>query len=136
MMTEKRQRCGQTGKAALHASLASLSAGVSVSPEADISKPRLGSPATETDEPSVTAHEAMLALTEIFSKPNMNNTNRRTYVLGLEDGEPVLRRDEFCLAFDTAMDEMFGPKADNDGDDIVPQKLSRIFPGRRRSQDV
>ncbi len=79
----------------------------------------------------------MRALTEIFSKsPNRSNTNRRTYVLELEGGEPVFRRDELCLAFDRAMNEVFGPKADNDGDDIVPQKLSRIFPGRRRSQDV
>jgi hypothetical protein len=136
MMTEKRQRRGQTGMAARHASPASLSAGVWASPEADISKPRPASPATETGEPSVTAHEAMRALTEVFSKPNMNNTNRRTYVLELEDGEPVFRRDEFCLAFDSAMDEMFGSKGDDDGDDIVPQKLSKLFPGRRRSQDV
>ncbi len=136
MITEKRQQRGQTSKAARHALPTSLLSGANASLEANVSKPRLGSPAAATGEPSITAHEAMLALTEIFSKPNMNNTNRRTYVIELEDGEPVFRRDEFCLAFDTAMDEMFGPEADNDGDDIVPQKLSRIFPGRRRSQDV
>jgi hypothetical protein len=87
----------------------------------------------KTGEPFLTAHEAMLALTEIFSKPNRNNTDRRTYVLELEDGEPVFRRDELCLAFDNAMNEVFGPKADNNGDEIVPRKLSKIFPGRRRS---
>jgi hypothetical protein len=136
MMTEKRQQRGQTGKAARHASPTSLLSGASASPEANVSKPRLDSP-TATGETSLTAHEAMLALTEIFSNlPNRNNTNRRTYVLELEGGEPVFRRDEFCLAFDSALNEVFGPKADNDGDDIVPQKLSKLFPGRRRSHDV
>jgi hypothetical protein len=102
-------------------------------------QPRVSIESTETAtaKPYSTAHEAMLALTEIFSNlPNRNNTNRRTYVLELEDGEPVFRRDEFCLAFDSALNEVFGPKAGNDGDDIVPQKLSKLFPGRRRSQDV
>jgi hypothetical protein len=74
--------------------------------------------------------------TEADGKVTWVLANRRTYVLELEDGEPVFRRDEFCLAFDSALNEVFGPKAGNDGDDIVPQKLSKLFPGRRRSQDV
>jgi len=137
MMTEKRQRRGQTGMAARHASRTSSLSCASASPEANISKPRLGSPAIATGEPSLTAHEAMLALTEIFSNlPNRTNTNRRTYVLEVEDGEIVFPRDELCLAIDRAVNEVFGPKTDNDGDDIVPHKLSKLFPGRRRSQDV
>ena len=83
------------------------------------------------------ADEAMRALTALFSNlPKSSNTNGRKYVLEVEDGELVFRRDEFCLAFESAINEAFGRKADNDGDDIVPQKLSKLFPGRRRPQDV
>jgi hypothetical protein len=72
--------------------------------------------------------------------PNPNNTSGRKYVLELEEGELVFRRDEFCLAFESAfkgaVNEVFGPDQDDGGDDIVPQKLSKLFPGRHRSQDA
>jgi len=47
----------------------------------------------------------------------------------------VFRRDRFDLMFEKAWNEVVGPTVDNDGDDIVPQKLSKLFPGRYRSQD-
>jgi len=39
-------------------------------------------------------------------------------------------REELDLAFDDAMEKVFGPGPGNDGDDIVPQKLAKQFPGR------
>jgi hypothetical protein len=85
---------------------------------------------TATGDPLSDADEAMRALTELFSNLS-NNTSRRRYVLELENGEPVFRRDELCLAFESAMNEVFGQIADNDRDDIVPRKLSQLFPGGR-----
>jgi hypothetical protein len=42
--------------------------------------------------------------------------------------KPALPRDEIGVALDEVMLELFGP--DPDGDDIVPQKLAKLFPGR------
>ena len=41
---------------------------------------------------------------------------------------PTLPRDEFDVVFDEMMVELFGPDAD--GNEIVPQKLANLFPGR------
>ncbi len=79
------------------------------------------------------ADKAMQALFELFSNlPNTNNINRRKYVFELEDGEPVFRRDETDLAFDKIFDKVCGPNPNSDGDEIVPQKLAKQFPGRSR----
>jgi hypothetical protein len=39
--------------------------------------------------------------------------------------EPTLPRDKFDVVFDEVMTELFGP--DRDGDEIVPQKLAKLF---------
>jgi|SRR5450830_307695 hypothetical protein len=85
---------------------------------------------SETDAISAAAHEAMVALTELFSNLPKSYNNHRTYVLELENGNLVFRREELDLAFDDAMEKVFGPGPGNDGDDIVPQKLAKQFPGR------
>jgi hypothetical protein len=41
----------------------------------------------------------------------------------------TLPRDEIDVVFDEVMVELFGP--DTDGDEIVPQKLAKLFPGSR-----
>lgn len=43
--------------------------------------------------------------------------------------EPTASRDEFEVIFDDVMVELFGP--DPDGNEIVPQKLAKLFPGLR-----
>lgn len=56
--------------------------------------------------------------------------------------KPTLPRDEFEVIFDEVMVELFGP--DPDGNEIVPQKLAKLFPpdskwshlARRRSQTL
>ena len=72
------------------------------------------------------AYDPWQALFEIFSKP-MNPVKGcgRTYVLEFIAGQPVFRPTEFDLAFDSAMEEAFGPA---DGNEIVPEKLARCFP--------
>ena len=61
------------------------------------------------------------------------------YFLDYQDGEPVFRlaevpskptlpRDEFDVIFGEVMVELFGPGPE--GDEIVPQKLAKQFPGR------
>ncbi len=72
------------------------------------------------------AYDPWQALFEIFSKP-MNPVKGcgRTYVLELVAGQPVFRRTEFDLAFDSAMEKAFGPA---DGSEIVPEKLAKYFP--------
>jgi hypothetical protein len=89
---------------------------------------------TAREEPLSAADEAMAALIEMFSNmPTSSNAKGRKYLLELEEYEIVFQRDELCLAFESAMNEVFGPDADNEGNDIVPQKLSKLFPGCRRS---
>ena len=81
-------------------------------------------------------------MAELFSnRPSVPKRRCRKYVLETEDSEPVFRfaepskptlpRDEIEVAFDEVMVELFGP--DPDGDDIVPQKLARLFPARSNS---
>ena len=89
----------------------------------------------------LTPDEAFRALAELFSNlPSAPPTRgRRKYVLEYQNGEPVFRlvempskpalpRDEIGAALDEVMVELFGP--DPDGDEIVRQKLARLFPGR------
>jgi hypothetical protein len=57
----------------------------------------------------------------------------REYVLEIEDGEIVFRRDEFDLFFESLLDKVFGLDPSNEGGHIVPQKLSNLFPGRHRT---
>ena len=72
------------------------------------------------------ADKAFQALREIFSKPTKRFKGcGRTYILEFVAGQPVFRCTEFDLAFDSAMEEMFGSA---DGNEIVPEKLARVFP--------
>jgi hypothetical protein len=88
----------------------------------------------------LTTEEAFRTLAELFADdPSAPPTRtHRKYVLEYQDGEPVFRlvevpnapvppRDEFDVAFDELMVELFGP--DPDGNEIVPQKLAKLFPG-------
>ena len=84
--------------------------------------------------------EAVQRLAEIFSNlPSAPHRRCRKYFLEYPDGEPVFRfadipskptlpRDEIEVVFDEVMVELFGP--DPDGNEIVPQKLAKLFPGR------
>jgi hypothetical protein len=86
----------------------------------------------------LTTEEAFRALTELFSNlPSAPKRRCRKFVLEWQDGEPIFRlsempsklappRDEIEVAIDEVMVELFGP--DPDGDEIVPQKLARLFP--------
>jgi hypothetical protein len=88
----------------------------------------------------LTPEEGLRLLDELFGSedPNAPPTRRhRKYVLEYQDGEPVFRlaetaskstlpRDEIEVAFDEVMLELFGP--DPDGNEIVPQKLAKLFP--------
>jgi hypothetical protein len=81
-------------------------------------------------------------LAELFSNlPSAPSRRCRKYVLEYLDGEPVFRlaeapskstlpRDEIEVVFDEMMVELFGP--DPDGNEIVPQKLAKLFPGNAR----
>jgi hypothetical protein len=83
------------------------------------------------DEPKPTAEEGMQTLANLFSNGVAPcKSSGRTYVLDLKDGNLVFRRDDFCLMFDEALNDTFGPNPENNGDEIVPQKLARLFPGR------
>ena len=58
---------------------------------------------------------------------------RRTlFRLAEMPSEPTLPRDEFDVVFDEMMVELFGP--DPDGNEIVPQKLAKLFPGSPSEQ--
>ena len=95
------------------------------------------------DERESKYEEAIQRLAELFSDdPSAPPTRgRRKYVLEYLDGEPVFRlaempnkpalpRDEIEVALDEVMVELFGP--DPDGNEIVPQKLAKQFPGPTR----
>lgn len=88
----------------------------------------------------LTPEEGLQGLADLFGKDPVPTckTERRRYVLEYEDGEPVFRSaeirsepvlppSEFEVAFDEAIKEIFGP--DPDGDEIVPHKLAKLFPG-------
>jgi hypothetical protein len=78
-------------------------------------------------------------LADLFSDDPSAPPSRtcRKYFLEYQDGEPVflaqvpskptLPRDEIEVVFDEVMVELFGP--DPDGNEIVPQKLVKLFPG-------
>ena len=89
----------------------------------------------------LTTEEAFRTLAELFADdPSAPPTHtHRKYLLEHQDGEPVFRpaempskptlpRDEIDVAMDEVMLELFGP--DPDGNEIVPQKLAKLFPGR------
>jgi hypothetical protein len=82
------------------------------------------------DDLKHTPEEAMLALAELFSKgPRPCKSSGLTYLLEIADGKLVFRRDQICLAIENAINDAYGPKPDHEGDDIVPQKLAKQFPG-------
>ena len=69
------------------------------------------------------ADKAMQALVELFSKPKKTFKGRgRRYELELVSGKPTFRRD----AIDLLLEDVYGPTHD-DGNDIVPEKLAKIF---------
>ena len=80
-----------------------------------------------------TYEESLQALDELFGgeDPSVPKRRCRKYVLEYQDGEPVFRfaktRSELDVLFDDLMTELFGP--DSDGNEIVPQKLAKLFPG-------
>jgi hypothetical protein len=89
----------------------------------------------------LTPEEGFRGLNELFGSddPSAPPTRGcRKYFIECEDGkpvfrfaetrtEPVLPRSELDVFWDDLMAELFGP--DPDGDEIVPQKLARLFPG-------
>ena len=92
----------------------------------------------------LTPEEGLRLLDELFGSEDPNappTRGRRKYVLEYLDGEPVYRlvempskpvlpRDEIGVALDEVMVKLFGP--DPDGNEIVPQKLAKLFPGNAR----
>ena len=89
----------------------------------------------------LTPEDAFRRLHELFGSEDASappTRSHRKYVLEYQDGEPVFRlvempsepilpRDEIEVALDEVMVELFG--ADPDGNEIVPQKLAKLFPG-------
>jgi hypothetical protein len=87
----------------------------------------------------LTPEEAIRGLAELFSNlPSAPKRRCRKYFLEYQDGEPVFRlaetpskpalpRDEIEVAFYEVMMELFRP--DPDGNEIVPQKLAKLYPG-------
>jgi hypothetical protein len=86
----------------------------------------------DSDEISATADRPMSALVELFSMLPKSYPNHRRYIIEIENGALVFRREELCLIFEDVMNEKFGPKPEHNGDDIVPQKLAKQFPGSFR----
>lgn len=93
------------------------------------------------DERQSEYEEAIQRLADLFSDDPSAPPTRgcRKYFLEYQDGEPVFRlaempskptlpRNKFEVVFDEVMLELFGP--DPDGNEIVPQKLAKLFPGR------
>ena len=90
----------------------------------------------------LTPEEGLQLLDELFGAKDPSappTRTRRKYVLEYQDGQPVFRfaeiksetvlpRSEWDVFWDDLMAELFGP--DSDGDEIVPQKLAKLFPGR------
>ena len=89
----------------------------------------------------LTPEEGLRLFNEIFGSEDASRPPTRTcrkYFLEYQDGEPVFRlaempskptlpRDEIEVALNEVMVELFGP--DPDGNEIVPQKLAKLFPG-------
>ena len=95
------------------------------------------------DERELEYEEAIKRLAELFSKLASAPSRRcRRYFLEYQNGEPVFRlaeskptlpRDEIGVTLDEVMVELFGP--DPDGNEIVPQKLAKLFPGNARIRE-
>jgi hypothetical protein len=96
------------------------------------------------DERDLAYEEAIRALAELSSDDPSAHTCRK-YFLEYQDGEPVFRlaempskptlpRDEFEVIFDEVMTELFG--LDPDGNEIVPQKLAKLFPGSLKTPSI
>lgn len=88
------------------------------------------------DEPNLSYEEAMQGLVDLFTEgPVPTKPPYRRYVLEFIDGKPIFRRDadEFEMAFDEAIKEIF--ELDSDGDKIVPQKLAKQFSDRSRRDE-
>jgi hypothetical protein len=93
----------------------------------------------------LTPDEAIRGLAELFSNlPSAPKRRCRKYFLEYQDGEPVFRlaeipskpslpRDDFDVIFDEVMIELFG--SDPNGDEIVPQKLAKLFTGSLTTAD-
>jgi hypothetical protein len=89
------------------------------------------------DEPERTPDNPWIALTKLFAVPPDKPARRwRKYVLELQDGQPVFRctdrdptveRSEIEIAITETIDELFG-------NEIVPQKLAKHFPGPLRAR--
>ena len=90
----------------------------------------------------LTPEEGFRLLDEVFGAEDPSAPPTRThrkYVLEYQDRQPVFRfaeikggtalpRSELDVFWDDLMVELFGP--DSDGNEIVPQKLAKLFPGR------
>jgi hypothetical protein len=68
---------------------------------------------------------------DLFLNAGSHKGCGRTYILELENGQLVFRRDELDLAIDAAIEDVFGTDPHR-GDEIVPQKLAEFFPGGAR----
>ena len=85
------------------------------------------------DEPELPPDDPVSVLYKLFAVPrDKPNRGCRKYVLEHQDGKPVFRctdcrpttqLSELELVINQAFDEVCG-------DDIVPQKLAKHFPGR------
>ena len=86
----------------------------------------------------LTYEEALQGLNELFGSTEAAAPARsfRKYVLEYQDGEPTFQpvppRSELDVIFDEVVSELFGP--DTDGDEIVPLKLAKLFPGSLNSR--
>jgi hypothetical protein len=90
---------------------------------------------------ALTPEDGFRILNELFGSEDTSAPFTRghsKYVLEYQDGEPAfglaeisskptLPRDEIGVALDEVMAELFGP--DPDGNEIVPRKLAKPFPG-------
>ena len=89
----------------------------------------------------LSSEDGFRRLHELFGSDDASAPPTRTcrkYVLEYLDGEPVFRlaempskptlpRNEIDVVFDEVMAELFGP--DPEGNEIVAQKLAKLFPG-------
>jgi hypothetical protein len=90
------------------------------------------------ERPSIALQHHRDARLKFSNLPSVPKRRCRKYFLEHQDGQPVFRlaempskptlpRDEIEVVFDEVMLELFGP--DPDGNEIVPQKLAKLFPG-------
>jgi len=80
--------------------------------------------------PDLSPDDALRALSELFSKmPKRPNLNGKQYILEFKNGLLIFRRDEVSQMLDEIFDEVLGNSEDPEADEIVPEKLARMFPG-------